>query len=187
MKEVIIVGNIKSMAKPGTSRNLEPLRESAQAQEPAQEAPVFKGLDRTNGVLDDICAEIGYTATTALVAWYGGANLYVPESVSELHQIAKVIGIKPFERLVAAYPKETLFIPDDVAHERDRRDRIIADMVAQGLGTKAMRERTGITERRAQQIRARLEAAGVLPLVRKGAAAGVAAHAQASLAHVGDA
>lgn len=123
-------------------------------------------MERTNGVLEDICAEIGYTATTALVAWYGGANLYVPASVSPLHQIAKVIGIRPAERLSAAFGTETLFIPDDVAHERARRDRIIADMAMLGMSTKEMRERTGITERRAQQIRKQLEEREIVPKAR---------------------
>lgn len=125
--------------------------------------------ERTNGTLEDIGAELGFTATTALVAWFGGANLHVPETVSELHPIARVIGVKPFERLVASWGSESLWIPEAGAtDERDRRDRRIAEMVLAGKGTKAIGEATGLTERRVQQIRVRLEAIGILPFVLKG-------------------
>ena len=42
-------------------------------------------MEPKNTVLDDICAEIGYTATTALVAWYGGTVIYIPRVANTDH------------------------------------------------------------------------------------------------------
>lgn len=122
-------------------------------------------MERKNGVLEDICAEIGYGATTALVAWFGNSNLYVPEDVSPQHPIAKAIGIRPAQRLSAAWGGETLWVADGAAETRDRRDRAVAVLLGQGKGAKDIAKEVGLTERRVQQIRVRLEQTGLIPLV----------------------
>lgn len=122
-------------------------------------------MERTNGILEDICAEIGYGATTALVAWFGNGNLYIPETVSEQHPIAKAIGVKPLQRLSAAWGGETLWVADCAAEARDRRDRAVAILLGQGKGAKDIAREVGLTERRVQQIRVRLEQTGLIPLV----------------------
>ena len=132
-----------------------------------------RALERTpplNTTLDDIAAEIGFTATMTLVAWYGGTHLYVPEKVSEKHAIAKTVGLRLAERLVAAHGGGMLFVPDAVSYDRTRRDRMVVEGVGRGMGTKQLAALTGLTERRVQQIRQRLEAEGLLPLVLNGRA-----------------
>ena len=91
-------------------------------------------MDRTkaNGVLEDVSAEIGYTATSLLVAWFGGANLYVPAAADESHPVSRLIGNAAFRRLVAAYGGETLWIPGGHLEAMDRRDRLIAERLAAG-------------------------------------------------------
>lgn len=121
-----------------------------------------------NTTLDDIAADIGFTATMTLVAWYGGTHLYVPEKLSERHAIAKAVGLRHAERLVAAHGGGVLFVPDAVSYDRARRDRMVVEGVGQGMGTKQLAALTGLTERRVQQIRLRLEGEGLLPLVLKG-------------------
>ena len=123
-----------------------------------------------NTTLDDIAAEIGFTATMTLVAWYGGTHLYVPEKVSEKHAIAKAVGLRLAQRLVAAHGGGMLFVPDAVSYDRTRRDRMVVEGVGRGMGTKQLAALTGLTERRVQQIRQRLEAEGVLPMVLNGRA-----------------
>ena len=123
-----------------------------------------------NTMLDDIAAEIGFTATMTLVAWYGGMHLYVPEKISEQHAIARAVGLRHAERLAAAHGGGMLFVPGAVSFDRARRDRMVADGVRRGMGTKQLASLTGLTERRVQQIRQRLEDEGLLPLVLKGKA-----------------
>jgi hypothetical protein len=124
-------------------------------------------MDRTkaNGVLEDVSAEIGYTATSLLVAWFGGANLYVPASADENHPVSRIIGNAAFRRLVAAYGSETLWIPGGHREAVDRRDRLIAERLAGGATAREIAAEFGISERRAQQLRAHVERKGLIPMV----------------------
>ena len=114
--------------------------------------------------MEDVAAVIGYTATTRLVNWFGGRQIYVPARATPEHPIAQAIGEVAFARLVQEFGCEILRIPFD---ELDRRDRIIADLVMLGKGSREIAEKTGLTERRVQQIRKRLEDSGILPLLIK--------------------
>jgi hypothetical protein len=120
---------------------------------------------RLNGILEDISAEIGFTATSALAAWFGGLNLYIPAEIKPGHPIAAVIGITAFRRLVQNFGTEILCMPEGRQDEIDRRDRIIAEMLGSKITAKTISEKTGITLRRVQQIRSKLEASGLIPLV----------------------
>lgn len=124
-------------------------------------------MDRTkaNGVLEDVSAEIGYTATSLLVAWFGGANLYIPATADKSHPVARLIGHAAFRRLVAAYGSETLWIPCGHLEAMDRRDRLIAERLARGAGTREIAAEFGITERRVQQLRTHVERKGLIPLI----------------------
>ncbi|WP_316150068.1 helix-turn-helix domain-containing protein [Cupriavidus sp. BIC8F] len=124
-------------------------------------------MDRTkaNGVLEDVSAEIGYTATSLLVAWFGGANLYIPATADENHPVARLIGHAAFRRLVAAYGSETLWIPGGHLDAMERRDRLIAERLARGAGTSEIAAEFGITERRVQQLRTHVQSKGLIPSV----------------------
>lgn len=126
-------------------------------------------MQRPHGILEDLGAEIGYTATSAVVAWFGGGNLYVPATTSEDHPLARTIGMPAFRRLVAAWGGETLWIPINHAHEIDKRSREAANLLNRGMGSKKVAQVLGISERRVQQLRARLEQTGLLPLILRAA------------------
>lgn len=122
-------------------------------------------MQRPHGILEDLGAEIGFTATSALVAWFGGANLYVPGEVREDHPLARTIGLGAFKRLVALWGGETLWIPINHAYEIDKRSREAVNLLARGMGSKAVSQALGISERRVQQLRAKAESTGLLPLI----------------------
>lgn len=124
-------------------------------------------MQRPHGILEDLGAEIGFTATTALVAWFGGANLYVPSEVDPDHLLARTIGMPAFRRLVMQWGGETLWIPINHAYEIDRRSREAANLLARGMGSKAVSQALGISERRVQQLRAKLEENGMLPYIMR--------------------
>lgn len=124
------------------------------------------------GIVEDLGTVIGYTATATLVDWFGGGNLHVPNEASPEHPIAKVIGFSAFKHLVkwmdgqAVNSRERLvWIPMGYQREQDRRDRMIAVLLAQGLGSKQVAGIAGMSERHVQAVRLRVEAMGVLPLI----------------------
>jgi hypothetical protein len=126
---------------------------------------------REHGLLEDIGAEIGFTATNALVDWFGGANLHIPVEATEDHPIAKVIGMPAFKRLVKMFggngTERVIWIPWDYQREMDRRERLIAVLYEFGMGTKKIAWLTGMSERHVQHSRYRLEEMGLLPMILK--------------------
>jgi len=130
---------------------------------------------RPHGILEDICAEIGYEATKALVVWFGGTKLWIPPVADAEHPIARVIGLPALRRLVTWHKgrhndERRLWIPFDDRHEVTRRDRRIAEMIADGKGSAEISATTGLSPRNIQYVRVRLVNMGVLPLlVRRGA------------------
>lgn len=123
--------------------------------------------DKLHGILEDIGAEIGYTATCALVDWFGGRSIYVPESFDEGHAICRVVGPGAFKRLIAEWGSQTINLPIDYQRELLRRDRLICALISRGMGTREVAKVAIITERQVQNIRRRLEADGLLPMVLK--------------------
>lgn len=127
---------------------------------------------KSHGILEDIGAVIGYTATASLVDWFGGGNLYIPESIAENHPIAQVIGMPAATRLAREWGGETLWLPLGYQREQDRRDRMIALLLASGVGSKGVAAVAGMSESHVQKTRAKLESMGLLPLILRQAGLG---------------
>lgn len=122
---------------------------------------------KSHGIAEDLAPVIGYTATAALVDWFGGGNLAIPASMDESHPIARVIGFPAASRLSKEWGGETLWLPLGYQREQDRRDRMIAVLLHMGLGSKQVALISTISERQVQMIRKRVEEMGVLPLILK--------------------
>lgn len=122
-------------------------------------------LERLNGIVEDLGAVLGYSATAALVDWFGGGNLYVPQTADPGHAICKIIGLQAFARLVKEWGGEEVWLPLGYQREQDRRDRMIAVLLEMGLGSKQVASIAGMSERHVQHIRFRLEEMGVLPMI----------------------
>lgn len=125
----------------------------------------YKGMDQKNTVLDDISAEIGYTATTVLVAWYGGTVLYIPRTVTEDHPLCKILGIQAFTRLVNAFSGDfrDVFIPKNSLFMRYERWRDIRKMTLAGEPLDSISESTGLTVPQVVNVRKALVEHGLLP------------------------
>lgn len=123
------------------------------------------GMDVKNTLLDDIAAEIGYTATSVLAAWYGGRHLYVTTDPQKADQIAALIGRSAFERLVASFGGEVLAIPRNVLSSRYERWRTVFDMLTEGKSTREICDATGFSLPQIHNIRRTLEANGVMPTI----------------------
>lgn len=124
-------------------------------------------MQTPNTILEDIGAEIGFTATSALAGWYGGRKLYVPHQAVGGHPIAKVIGQRQFEVLVAAFGGADIFVPKDWHSRRLRRDRVVFDLLKKGASVPLIADKTGITATHVNNIRRALEDSGLLPLILK--------------------
>lgn len=129
-------------------------------------------MTKEHGIIEDIAAEIGYTAAVALVSWFGNANLFVPTEATEDHPIGKIIGMPAFKRLVKMFDghakrERNVWLAIDHQQEIDRRDRLIAVLYECGFGSKTIASITNLSERTVQHIRKRIEDLGVLPLILK--------------------
>ena len=126
---------------------------------------MITGMVSKNTLLEDIAAEIGYTATSTLCGWFGGRYVFVPATPSPEHKIAKVIGVPAFSRLSRSFGGETLFIPKDQAQRRARRHRIVFDMLLRGDNSTHIGGRVNISNMQVRNIRRILEADGLLPMI----------------------
>jgi hypothetical protein len=130
---------------------------------------------KTNGVMEDVAAEIGYTAANALVDWFGGANLQIPDAASETHVIAKVIGFVAMRRLVTMFNhtkhsrERQLWVPTGFEREIARRDRMIGVMFRKGMSVKEIMSTTYMSKRHIELVCKRLDEIGIidLPLVER--------------------
>lgn len=130
-------------------------------------------MQKAHGMFEDVAAEIGYTAATLLVDWFGGiGQLYVPIEATQEHPIAKVIGMPAMQRLVKMFEGSTpaeRFVWLNQNEQRDiaRRDRLIAALIYLGLGAKQIGVLTGMSERHVFAARLRVEQLGILPMILK--------------------
>jgi hypothetical protein len=122
-------------------------------------------VDKSNTVLDDICVDIGFTATNSLANWFGGEYLQVPVEISEMHPIAKAIGARAAVRLAATWGGRRVWIPLAYWHGVDRRDRFIGEALVKGTSCDEISSQVGLSVRRVQQIKVKLERVGLLKML----------------------
>lgn len=127
-------------------------------------------MQKKNSTADDISAVIGFTATMAICTYFGDRSLYVPLVATKEHPVALLIGFAAWQRMVNDFPGEHLAIPTTSKHEQFVTERTIAEMIAKGVGSNEIAKKTGLSYRRVQQIRVRIEASGLLPLILKSSA-----------------
>ncbi len=121
-----------------------------------------------HGVIEDVAAEIGFTATIKLMVWFGNRTIAIPTQATENHPIAVVIGVKAMARLCAFCGDSPLYVPALTRLDAEHRDQFIALLIAKGISTKTIGDIVELTERRVQQKRRDLERTGLLPLVLSG-------------------
>ena len=120
-----------------------------------------------NTLLEDIAAEIGYTATSTLVGWFGGEQIRVPLEQNPEHLIAKLIGTAAFGRLVRAFGGENIFVPRDSMRLTLQQHRVIYNLLRNGTGIDSVSAQTGLTTRQIHYIRRNFEERGILPMILK--------------------
>lgn len=126
--------------------------------------------ERSNGVIEDICALIGYTATCSLVDWFGGGNVFIPCQIDPGHPLCKVLGVSAFRRLFNHYDGKkgndrTLWVPTGYQREIDRRDRMIAGLYSCGLTTSQIASISCMSKRHVQSVKNRIESLGLMSMV----------------------
>lgn len=126
--------------------------------------------DRSNGVVEDIAAVIGYTATCSLVDWFGGGNVFIPNQIDHSHPICKVLGVSAFSRLFNHYDgkkgnERILWVPTGYQREIDRRDRMIAGLYSCGLTTSEIASIASMSKRHVQSVKNRIEQLGLMDMV----------------------
>lgn len=112
--------------------------------------------------LDDVCPSIGYAATRMLQEWYAGRSLYVPLHATEGHPLALVIGEPALRALCRDWAGGILRVPSRFQAGVYQRERVVAEMLAQGRTLSEVATEVGCTVRRVQQLQYVLKARGWL-------------------------
>ena len=128
-------------------------------------------MNNQHTILEDIGAAIGYTATTRLVGWAGGANLYVPTEASSEHPLWKVLGAPAYQRFVAAFGGDTIFIPVDSQADEIRQWNCVFRLLQDGCSYRTVCVATNLSARQVANIRRQLEDVGLLTPIMKGCCA----------------
>jgi hypothetical protein len=100
-----------------------------------------------------------------LASWFGGSNMWVVNQYDENHIVAKVIGPKPFERLVSAFGGTVIFIPRATFTARVTLHRRVFDMLRRGTGLTDIATETGLCEAHLANMRRAFEDKGMLPVI----------------------
>lgn len=119
-------------------------------------------------LVDHIGHTIGTTATMRLIAIFGGARLYVPETMPADHPIARAIGHPAALKLAQVFGKERLDIPPGNDFLRLTRIRRVAALLRAGAGRRDIATGIGCTEKQVMNYRTEAEEIGMLPMVFDG-------------------
>lgn len=122
-------------------------------------------MRQQNGVLEDISAVIGFTATTRLVAMFGPGKLLVPVAANPDHAITLAIGMPAAQRLSSEWGGQVLELSMHADFHHARMLRAVAAMLNAGMPAKDVAGVVGLTERQVRRLRGEAENMGLLPLV----------------------
>lgn len=112
--------------------------------------------------IDDVCAEIGFTATIKLMRWHGGRNIYVPDKANPDHPLAQLIGMPALIALCENFGSCTMWIPTHLDEPRMETTKAIARHLAAGKSVEETAKLVCMTVRSIQRTRKSLINAGIL-------------------------
>jgi len=127
-------------------------------------------MEIQNTILDDICAEIGFTATSVIAAWYGrnSSPLYVPKSPDTPSHLQRLIGQSAYAQLVRAFGGTQIRnIPTNRIYTVYLRRRQVFDMLKEGIDIQSICAATDLSSVHVTTLRREFEDVGVLPLILK--------------------
>ncbi len=105
---------------------------------------------------------IGINAALALVAFCDGApTIYAPAQYRKNHILERVLGEDGFLRLIASFGGETVCMPR-LAVDAERRLGAVYRGMRDGLTTRQIADRLGISYRRVRQIEVAIKGTGPL-------------------------
>lgn len=128
-------------------------------------------MQRSETTMDEIAQVVGYTNARNLQAWWAGQQLYVPVRAESDHPLALLLDMRLLRLLVDRYAGAQIKIPTDVADERARRERLIAEMIADGVPHSDIGKRFDLSARRVQQVQEELLLRGWMRLAEGAKAA----------------
>lgn len=135
-------------------------------------------MELKNTILDDISAEIGFTATSIIAAWYGTPrradipnrrdSLYIPKTDDAPSHLKDLIGPSAYSRLVKAFGGTFIrHVPQNTNYLRNLCRRQVFDMLKEGMDVNTIRAATGLSALHITTVRRELEDVGVLPVILK--------------------
>lgn len=109
----------------------------------------WESLPRTMARLKEA---LGAEGALALLATYGGANIYVPRKIKQEHTLLQTLGPENAARLADAYGGERVDVPkiDAIHRQLRKKDIVAARTQGESISDLAMRHR--LSRRRVLQI-----------------------------------
>lgn len=111
------------------------------------EATMDFNLETLPPALRELVRVLGFADAMRLVSAMGGARITVPHKVREGHELALLLGLESFGKLVKEYTGESVMLPKLDSYLRELRHEQVRQCKAQGLDVDAIVERTGYTRR----------------------------------------
>jgi Mor family transcriptional regulator len=116
-------------------------------------------LPEIHGVLAELASEIGRDGALTLARVFGGRKVYVPETMSEDHKLAALIGFGPASTLSTLFGSETIEIPLGPFAANGAITRAIRQRLVEGeLSNTEIAERYRCTVRWVRQVKADMRA-----------------------------
>lgn len=104
-------------------------------------------LDALPPALRELVRVLGLADAMRLISVRGGGRISVPHKAREGHELALLLGIEAFNKLVREYEGESLLLPKLDSYLRELRHEQVRQCKAQGLDVDEIAEETGYTRR----------------------------------------
>ncbi|MNX34298.1 hypothetical protein D3C86_645410 [compost metagenome] len=104
-------------------------------------------LEALPPALRELVRVLGFADAMLLISVRGGGRITVPHKVREGHELALLLGMDTFNKLVREYAGESLLLPKLDSYLRELRHEQVRQCKAQGLDVDEIAEETGYTRR----------------------------------------
>ena len=104
-------------------------------------------LETLPPALRELVRVLGFADAMLLISVRGGGRITVPHKVREGHELALLLGMDSFTKLVKEYEGESLLLPKLDSYLRELRHEQVRQCKARGLDVDEIAEETGYTRR----------------------------------------
>jgi hypothetical protein len=102
---------------------------------------------KKNPTLPALKKAIGPAGTLALIREWGGTRVFIPNTMTIRHRLARLLGYDVATQLAAQLGGSTLAIPGKITGQREKRNIEIISLYDKGISAKELTRRFNLTDR----------------------------------------